>query len=268
MKFKKVFILACVLLGLSTYSLAQGDYHYGLKISPAHGTFLDIQAFDIAVTLPLGFDPSLLSAKSPYQLFVMLNGRDVTDWFTKCIDQYTSPQTGENFLLCRIRDASIFSPTMNELSIGLMMGGEVIHKGSAHYSIVQTKKIYKPLPHSLTLDGKSIHKESAIQLTAGQSVRISASGQVNVWPTKIGFPIATPKGNSLSCNYEHCTLPGAPLGALLAKIGSDGHWVLIGENRLFNAYRTGEIIFGINDQKTPETLNDNIGSYEISVSRY
>lgn len=269
MKLKKVLFVTAVIFGLNTNTYAQETPKQEIQISPPYGSFLDTQQFDIAIRLPMDIQPQLFAPNSPYQLTAMINGKDATEWLRKCIDQYRLMSYGEFFVLCKKPNNSAFRTNdLNQLSIAVVNEGTTLHEGSAHYYFDASERFYHSLPHNLTLQGNSVHREANIRLTAGQRVLITATGQVNVWPSNTSFPIATPKGNSNYCNFAHCTLPGAPLGALLAKVGTDGHWVLIGDNRVFSAYRSGDLIFGINDKQTAADLNDNIGSYDISLKAY
>lgn len=270
MILKKVFIFTSALIGMSIsfQSTAQQDMPPTLPIFPQSGEYLDVQEFDIAVGLPSGLPPQVFVANSPYQIIAGVNGTDVTNWFRQCTDQYRTTVYGNNYLLCKKQNNSLFTQEVNELTIGILKDSMTLYKGTAYYRILKSQRIYQTLPHTLTMQGNSVNREASIRLTAGQRVVITATGQVNTWPANTSFPIATPKGNGTTCNVGHCTLPGAPQGALLAKIGADGNWVAIGDNKIFTAYRTGDLIFGINDKQTAADLNDNIGSYDITVKAY
>lgn len=268
MIFKKVFIVASAIIGMGMSLQSTAQEVPPLPIYPQSGEYLDVQEFDITLGLPQELPPQVFVANSPYQIVASINGIDMTNWLRQCTDQYRTTVTGTNYLLCKKQNSTAFTKEINELTIAILKDSTVIYKGNAFYRVQKSQRIYQSLPHSLTLPGNSVHREASIRLMAGQRVLITATGQVSTWPANTSFPISTPKGNGTTCNVGHCTFPGGPQGALLVKIGVDGNWVLIGDNKIFTAYRTGDLIFGINDKQTPAELNDNIGSYDITVKPY
>ena len=92
----------------------------------------------------------------------------------------------------------------------------------------------------------------------GQQFEISATGS---WSTG---PAENPTGPAGGDGFEPAsTLPSAPIGALIGRIGHNPPFE-IGEQAVLTADFGGEIYLGINDD--PGALSDNAGSLEVTVT--
>ncbi|GAA0904362.1 hypothetical protein [Virgisporangium aurantiacum] len=113
--------------------------------------------------------------------------------------------------------------------------------------------------------------DTGVRISAGGTVRFEASGRVGYGyegaPDCAGYPQTEPDGHRW-LGAHRCTskqdanapLPNAPVGALIARIGS-GQWFLVGSTRAVTAESAGTIVLGYNDQYTP----DNTGTYNVTV---
>lgn len=294
MILKKMFSFLGFVAGLTlaSYTAAQDDGALQpLRIEPASADLLDSQALDIAVYLPPAIQLSLNRPEfepvypSPYpapalapqrgpaslKIYASVNGKDATAWFHECIHQYAQVFASERVLLCKNLDYSPFMEGVNELKISIQQFNDQPYLGVAYYRIAKTQRKFYDLlglyePKRFVVRGTSFNTASHVNVTAGQRVIIKAAGRVNVWPANVGYPLSTPKGTE-GCG-QLCLLPGAYLGALLVKIGPYGRWVSAGDNFLLTADRPGELFFAVNDKTNPSDINDNLGSYEVSVARY
>ncbi len=98
-----------------------------------------------------------------------------------------------------------------------------------------------------------------IQLQAGQSVQITASGEADL---EDGTYQTTPDGSE-SCEdsvWGSCTLEGAGWGTLLGRIG-DGSPFVVGTSAQITADETGCLSFSINDVY----FDDNSGGYSVTI---
>lgn len=259
-------------LGLAGQVYAQFPIAPSPQINPFQAEFLDAQKVEFSIGLPDGLQLAMLATEanpnSPYRLKANINGIDASKWINDCVQQYALPEAGRNYLVCKNEGKSAFTAGANILEVSITRYDETWFSSQAFYYVFNSKRIYRNLPHNLILPGNHINKSADVYVTQGQRVLITATGKVSVWPSNITFPLSTPRGTTTTCGLVYCTLPGAPLGALLVKIGSDGIWNVAGENRLLTADRAGELFFAINDKTTLPELNDNTGSYQISLRPY
>jgi hypothetical protein len=124
-----------------------------------------------------------------------------------------------------------------------------------------------------------IWRYAGIMLEEGDVFTISASGAVNIWPnceeTKAeqGFPdfncadaTLGPNGTTVFGPAEDgYPVPGANVGALVAKIGSNGTPFLVGTGGTFVADRRGRLLVAIND--TDFWSRDDVGVFSVVVAR-
>jgi len=99
--------------------------------------------------------------------------------------------------------------------------------------------------------------KTGIRLEAGESVEVSASGSVDLWPQTPGQYLADPKGHAGTTGRGGTFLAGA----LLAKVGS-GPWKVIGSLGRVRADAAGEVRLQIvpNPWNAPSS-----GSFKIEV---
>ncbi len=293
MIFKKMFSLLGVVAGLTlaSYTVAQDDGGARtLRIEPANANMLEAQVVDIAVYLPPDIfmplnrpefepvypspypSPALAPQRGPSILKIQayVNGKDASAWFHECIQQHWTVMASERVLLCKNLDYSPFVEGTNELIVSVQQYDNPPYIGVANYRIVKSQRKFHDVlafyePKRFVVRGASFNTASHINVVPNQRVMIRAAGRINVWPTNVAYPLSTPRGTEMCGSL--CLLPGANLGALLVKIGPYGRWFSVGENYVLVADRAGELIFAINDKTTPADINDNLGSYEVSVAR-
>ncbi|MGD0159356.1 MAG: LecA/PA-IL family lectin [Candidatus Bathyarchaeia archaeon] len=103
--------------------------------------------------------------------------------------------------------------------------------------------------------------DSGISLSSGDTVSITATGRVS-WDG--GYDWAGPDGDPSwpsSSGFENPILPGAPVGALIAKIG-DGPIFLVGSGPT-PANGEGELIFAVNDENGSNY--NNVGNFTVTI---
>jgi uncharacterized caspase-like protein len=100
--------------------------------------------------------------------------------------------------------------------------------------------------------------DTGIYLRRGQSVRITATGQIS-----LGRSIkSTPSGTEFALIDPGKLMRSQPTGLLIAVIGADNDdFIAVGSGRTFIASRDGRLFLGVNEGK----LDDNIGSYDALV---
>jgi hypothetical protein len=99
--------------------------------------------------------------------------------------------------------------------------------------------------------------ETSFTLERGESVRVTASGTVDLWPAEPGQYMSTPKGAG---NVRPPAFSG---GSLVGKVGENGSPFLIGEKYEGKAAAPGKLYLHI----TPSHWNcPSTGSYEVKVS--
>ena len=110
-------------------------------------------------------------------------------------------------------------------------------------------------------------------LTSGQSIVITVLGKVDVgkasWATGISA-----KGTQHLCDMAEfsrlanqtyiidCLLTGAPVGAVVGKIGDSAPFV-IGTLMQFSPGASGELFLGVNDCCE---VDDNMGAFSVTIS--
>src|SRR5204863_6522998 len=100
---------------------------------------------------------------------------------------------------------------------------------------------------------------TGIPVLRGQRIQFNAHGDVMISPTASSGPGGSPAVTYPTSRYP---LQGAPAGALIGRVGN-GAPFLIGTNTQPIAMpATGPLMLGIND----DVLNDNSGSYSVSIS--
>jgi predicted Rdx family selenoprotein len=119
--------------------------------------------------------------------------------------------------------------------------------------------------------------QTTIWLDEGDEFTLSATGLINIWPnceeTKVsaGYPDLdcrevqeiSPEGTDVfGPGGEEHPLPGAPVAALLIRIGETDAFA-IGEEDTFTAETSGLVYVGINDSQYQE---DNQGNFTITIT--
>lgn len=246
-----------------------------VSISPSVGQYLESQKFDIAVNVSalVPLPDTLLapyydaySTASPIKINAFVNGRDVTAWFSECMQEHRTLGGVNRVLLCRALDTSPFTVGDNHLKIDIFNGSQ-LYTASADYTLIASERKNRQLPYQFVIQGASANTQSGVRVALNNRVIISASGYVNTWPANTSFPISTPKGTQVCASNSTCLLPGAPVGGLLVKIGAYGRWIFVGSSYALIADRPGELIFAVNDKSEQVATSDNTGSYDITVAK-
>jgi hypothetical protein len=262
-----------VFLGLTNISNAAQES--SISISPVSGQYLYPQKFDISIDIsslenlprplaPPYYDPTYPGSFIRINAFV--NGVDATSWFNECMQEYNIPEQNSRLLLCKVVDHTPFQAGTNVLRVEIFDGME-INSAEVVYEFQAAQLVAKSLPYRLNVQGKSVNTSSGVQVTYGQVVYISATGTVNTWPSNPSFPISTPRGTQVCASTSTCIMPNVPVGALMVKIGEYGRWMYAGTNYRLVADRPGELMFGVNDKSEQVATSDNIGSYQVTISK-
>lgn len=263
MLYKKIkFIL--IIAGLSCVLSSRADLGDTATLVPGTGTYLDSQMFDIALMFPGPPAGSLPGSFSVINTYAFLNGADVSGWFKQCFQAKTLAFDRSVSLLCKRMSGAGFGVGTHTLNVDSQLSNGLRHRASATYTVVKTLN-QNLLPATFLVPGSSPAYASGVFVSMGMSVRIAATGRMSTWAANANFPVSTPKG-TLSCPSD-CLLPGAMVGALLVKIGPTGRWMVAGENLWLMPDRSGELIFAVNDKDFQASWADNIGAYEVTVSR-
>lgn len=135
-----------------------------------------------------------------------------------------------------------------------------------------------------SLDPTVSPTDAEVSVLVGQTMTLSASGSVQYGsdysdPSCAGYPVTDPQGdrslNGVRCSPKYdpgAAVPSAPIGALIAKVGS-GSWFGVGGTGTcapgsptctltMTAPSAGEVYVGYNDSYWA----DNSGSYSVTVS--
>lgn len=106
-----------------------------------------------------------------------------------------------------------------------------------------------------------------IQITAGQLIKIQASGRASTWKKEKSAQ-SGPAGQKYICGADKaapppCALTGAKYGALVGKIGNNPAF-LIGKKLNFTAKYSGTLYLSVNDNL--RWYQDNAGGYTAVVT--
>ncbi len=110
------------------------------------------------------------------------------------------------------------------------------------------------------VSGKSDWFDTGIDVMKGQNLAIESNGQI-LWNLK-DRKFCDPDGASPSTQLGNKPIPGAGIGALIGNIGEDsGEGFFIGKNSEIDAFKSGRLYLGINDDNT----HDNEGFYRVRI---
>ena len=98
---------------------------------------------------------------------------------------------------------------------------------------------------TITVPAASTWTDTGRHVVQGQSILISARGQVRASPTLSCGPEGFPDRPQWS---KYSVIPDVPHGALIGKIGHDGRAFPVGRQLTGRADRDGELFLGINDR--------------------
>jgi hypothetical protein len=100
--------------------------------------------------------------------------------------------------------------------------------------------------------------ETGINVNAGDTITISADGQIRLSPDSSEFLSAAGAAGRVAA----ATMPNAPVGGLIARFG-DSAPVFIGQSRTLRVPRSGRLVLGVNDSR----FDDNTGQFNVRVDR-
>ncbi len=98
--------------------------------------------------------------------------------------------------------------------------------------------------------------DTGINVTAGQTVTISADGRIRIARDAADFITAA----GADGRVPDATMPNAPIGGLVARFGNSAP-VFVGQNRTFRVPRSGRLYLGVNDS----FWEDNTGRFNATV---
>ncbi len=121
-------------------------------------------------------------------------------------------------------------------------------------------ELFPMLGRVYMVSGKSDWLDTGIDVMEGQKLVIESTGQI-LWNLK-DRKYCDPDGAAPYTRGVNRPMPGAGSGALIGKIGLDsGGFFLIGTNSEIDAFKSGRLYLGINDDNT----QDNEGFYRIRI---
>lgn len=114
--------------------------------------------------------------------------------------------------------------------------------------------------HTVTVRPDVRWVDTGLDLRAGETLRLQATGTV-VWaPDRTTGPAGRPKPGS----DPVLPMPDGPAGALIGRIGAGGDIFLVGDDSgVIRARTSGRLYLTLND----DYLADNSGSYQVRISR-
>jgi hypothetical protein len=99
--------------------------------------------------------------------------------------------------------------------------------------------------------------ETSVALERDAPLRISAGGQVDLWPATPGQYMTTPKG------YGNAVPPAFSAGSLVGKVGENGTPFLIGEKYDGKASASGKLYLHIIPSHWG---NASTGTYDVKIT--
>jgi hypothetical protein len=128
------------------------------------------------------------------------------------------------------------------------------------------------LPLSLDISADAGWVDTGVLVESGQSFTLTASGQVtlgkrfvDIDASKFSKTMCDKAGSERQANQRYtidCLLTGAPLGAIVARVGDAKPFLFPGSIQ-FTPNTTGELFLGVNDCCV---ISDNSGSYLVTIS--
>lgn len=101
---------------------------------------------------------------------------------------------------------------------------------------------------------------TGIPVLRGQRIAFNAQGDIMISPTASSGPDGSPAVTSPTVRYP---LQGVPAGALIGRVGNGAPFPIGRNTQPITMPANGPLMLGIND----DILNDNSGSYSVSLSR-
>jgi hypothetical protein len=267
------FFLSGALLatGLSAHAESPYPVETGI-ISPASGILFDGQSFDLViqaptVSFPVGMPPNFLSQS--LTVTASIDGADVSPWLKACLKPVSASEVAPTNLafVCAGQSGSVFkTPGLHHLSVELaFLHGPVI-QAEAQYRVIKSLPSLLA-PFEFTVQSNKLLNPTKLLVNPTDRLRVTATGWVSTWPSN-GARLLGPRGASTPCN-SLCLYPYASAGALLVKIGETGKWRPVGDASDLWVDYPGEVIFAVNDNNSsPVNWSDNVGSFQVVITRY
>jgi hypothetical protein len=250
-KMYKNLSVILIALALSIAGLPAHSQDSPLIVSPASGFYPDSAQFDLMLLVA---EQGTSIDHAEYYL----NGQRVTRWLSRCMSRgYTENRFP--FMTCKGGIASILGAGRHELGVEAYLADGRMLSSQVYYDIIPTAPTQL---FEFALPSKSPMFDTGIMLEPYYEYEVSGTGEIAVWPQNSDFPVSGVSGNGLACNYSTCLVPGAPTGALVAKIG-DGEWFVIDETHVVRPYYPARLYLSVNDR----IFEDNVGSFDIRVKR-
>jgi hypothetical protein len=109
---------------------------------------------------------------------------------------------------------------------------------------------------------------TGIRVTAGERLRISASGQI-LWDPTVREPTVGPEGASWTpdnvASPDEFLFQQSPIASLIGEVGETMFW--IGATQEITAPASGELKVAMNERWLDDAWDDNQGSWAIVVER-
>ncbi len=183
------------------------------------------------------------------------------DWRTYCVVN-GKPHAG---LIMKIGNGNPFfagnsfafsAPQNGRIYLGINDNDVGNNKGE--FSVVLSISTVSPLGSGeIKVSGKKAWTATGVQLSKGQNLEITASGNVYANATTYGGPDGItnrPDWNT------YCVVKGKPVAGLIAKIGN-GNPFFVGSSSVFKSNESGELFLGVNDTD----LGNNKGEFIVSI---
>ena len=145
--------------------------------------------------------------------------------------------------------------------LGLVLAVAPWAGGHAEPSAHPTGWTIHAMVYAVTENGSAV---TAVQ--AGDTISIQASGNWCMGTDVNGVPICGgPNGiREAQADEQPILDPGAPIGALVARVGG-GNWLVVGTGCSWKAATSGELWLAFNERLASEWWADNLGSLSVDV---
>jgi hypothetical protein len=115
-------------------------------------------------------------------------------------------------------------------------------------------------PGAITVQGGQPWTDTGIIVARGERVQFNASGDIMIAANASSGVGGSPAATVPNGNYP---VRNAPVGALIARIGSGPAFLIGGNNQPITMPAAGRLMLGVNDDHFP----DNTGTYSVSITR-
>ena len=117
---------------------------------------------------------------------------------------------------------------------------------------------------SVTVPGNQRWVDTNLNVRKGESLAISATGQITVASGGNAEFVATPDGSaSMTAPRNGYPIPGLPVGALIGRVGNGTPFGIGSNNPNVGMPANGRLFLGVNDS----VLEDNSGAFAVTIRR-